>query len=536
MICTAAACTGSIIEPSSHGSSGLPSAGVTTPTGDTGGPAIAASGMRRLTSSEYDVTLDDLLQDPAASSALRLPATEYDPFDNDYTTQYPSQSLIEGAEALASDAADRLLADTTRRDAIVGCHPTGPDDAACLSEFITQFGRRALRRAQTSDQLAAYLAFQSEAVLQNDFYVAVHMVISAMLQSPRFLYRLEVGQAVADAPTLLRLDGNEVAARLSYFLWGSTPPDWLLDLAETAQLSTGDQVRAATTVLMADSHAKDRIGRFHALWLGYDTLPFDAATSLAMRTESDTLVNRVIFDDQRPWQDLFRSTTTFIDDTLAAHYGLPLPGSSTPVWTSYGTSGRQGILSHGTFLSNGAKFGDTSPTQRGLAVRRRLLCQDIPPPPPGVNVDAPIPATDGAVCKVDRYAVHAQGGCAGCHSQMDPLGFGLENYDQTGAYRTTDVGNASCTISGDGTLAGIGNFNGPAGLEDLLLSSGALNPCAVTQVFRFAFGHYALDDEDTRAVTQLESAVGSGDFRFDTLVLDVVASDAFLNLRKGDSP
>jgi hypothetical protein len=504
---------------------------VTTGPQAAGPKAIAQSGLRRLTSSEYDLTLNDLLQDPAASSALRLPATQYDPFDNDFTTQYPSQSLIEGAEALASDASQRLLADPARRDAIVGCTPSGPDDAQCFTQFITSFGRRALRRSLTPDEVTAYRAFQDEAVMAGDFYVAVDMVIRAMLQDPRFLYRVEIGAPVASDPTLLALDGPELASRLSYFLWGSMPADWLLDLAEGGQLATPEQLRSAAQTALMDPRASDRIGRFHALWLGYDTLPFDASLSLAMRTESDELINRVIFSEHRPWQDLFRFTETFVNDTLATHYGLTPPGSASGTWVSYGTTGRQGILSQGAFLSNGAKFGDTSPTQRGLAVRRRLLCQEIPPPPPGVNVDAPVPATGTAVCKVDRYKAHSAGGCASCHGQMDPIGFGLENYDQEGRYRATDNGDASCTITGDGTLLGVGDFNGPKGLEDLLLTSSQFSQCAVTQVFRFAFGHKTLDTDDTRVVQQLSTQVGTGDFRFDALVLDLVASDAFMNVR-----
>jgi hypothetical protein len=328
-----------------------------------------------------------------------------------------------------------------------------------------------------------------------------------------------------------QLSGVEVASRLSYFLWGSTPADWMLDLAESGGLDTVGGVRAAATQALADPRARGRIGRFHALWLGYDTLPFDPALAMEMRTESDSLVNRVVFDEQRPWQDLFRFGSTFINDDLAKHYGLPAPGSTAPVWVSYGTSGRQGILSHGTFLSNGAKFGDTSPTQRGLAVRRRLLCQDVPPPPPGVNVDQPPTATTTAVCKVERYQAHTQGGCASCHQNMDPIGFGLENYDQAGAYRAADTGNASCVISGLGTVAGVGDFKGPAGLEDLLLQTGSLNPCAVTQLFRFETGHYQLDAEDTRVLGDLTQQMSGGDFPLNDLILAMVARDSFRYVR-----
>src|SRR5262249_6102374 len=159
------------------------------------------------------------------------------------------------------------------------------------------------------------------------------------------------------------------------------------------RLQTSEQVRAAAARALTDARAIDQVERFHALWLGYESLPHDPKLSKAMREESDALIRRVIFEDHRSWQDVFRLDETFVSDTLAEHYGLALPGSAKPVWVSWGSTGRRGILSEGAFLSNGAKFADTSPTLRGFAVRTRLLCQDIGPPPPGVKTDEPIPAT-----------------------------------------------------------------------------------------------------------------------------------------------
>jgi hypothetical protein len=145
-------------------------------------------------------------------------------------------------------------------------------------------------------------------------------------------------------------------------------------------------------------------------------------------------------------------------------------------------------LSTGSFLSVNAKFGDTSPTLRGKLVRERLLCEDIPPPPPTVNVDEP-PTGDGdSVCKVDRYAVHdAPSGCAACHAKMDPIGFGLEAFDREGRFREHDEGEPDCPISGEGDLDGVA-FVGPAGLADLLVEGPDLSACAVEQVVRFAMG------------------------------------------------
>jgi len=262
------------------------------------------------------------------------------------------------------------------------------------------------------------------------------------------------------------------------------------------------------------------------MWLGYENLKVDESLADAMQAETRALIERVVFDEDRPWQDLLRIKETFIDDTLATHYGLTPPGSTEPVWVSYEGSGRQGLLSHGTFLSNGAKFDDTSPTKRGLAIRTRLFCQTIPPPPPGVVTDQPPPETDSP-CKADRYAVHAQPGCAGCHDQIDKVGFGLENYDQEGRFRTHDADLPECTISGQGEIEGVGTFQGPAGLSDLVLQSDYLDRCVVSQLFKFAVGRSELDDTDEQLVDELASAIGKADFRFEDLVLEHVGNSAF---------
>jgi hypothetical protein len=262
-----------------------------------------------------------------------------------------------------------------------------------------------------------------------------------------------------------------------------------------------------------------------------------AEPARSMWAETSALVNRVLFDQGRPWQDLLRSTETFLSDTLARHYGLPGPGA-TPRWVSYGASGRRGLLSHGTFLANGAKVGDTSPTMRGIAVRELLMCDEIPAPPPGVDADAPPPATASATCKEDRYAVHRQGGCASCHALIDPIGFGLESYDQQGRYRTREAGRPECAIRGEGELAGVGRFKGPAELSDLLLRSGRVGPCLITQLHRFAFGKSALDEGDKQAVAAFarKLAAGGADFRFDELLLQLVSAESFRHRREETAP
>ncbi|HEY5950636.1 MAG TPA: DUF1592 domain-containing protein [Kofleriaceae bacterium] len=491
---------------------------------------VGTVGARRLSRNEYDNTLRDLLGDESRSGFVKLPEDVLDPFDNDFTTQQPSGILVEAAETLAFEAANRLIADPVKRDQVIGCIPTGAADTVCLRSFVTTFGRRALRRPLTNEEIESYLAFSALSIEANDFYVGASMVIAAVLQDPEFLYRVERGTPVFGRKGLFRLDDHEVAARLSYFIWGSTPDDELLDVADRRQLRTPDQVRSAAERLLADPRARTRIDRFHAMWLGYQKLPHSAQLTASMRTETQKLIERIVFDEGRPWTDLFTSNETYIDATLAELYGMPVPAGGAGWVTQTGPGNRAGILATGAFLSVAGKFGDTSPTQRGKLIRERLLCQVVPPPPPNVNVDEPPKSTTTSTCKVDRYAQHrADGSCYSCHNQMDPVGFGLENFDQTGRWRTHDNDDASCTITGEGQLYGLSadpvTFHGPSELGSILVDSGALETCLVTQLYRFAMGHREQRSDNMMIETLATSFSQSR--RLDELMLDLVSAEAF---------
>ncbi len=485
---------------------------------------VGESGLRRLTAVEYAATVQDLLG-VTVDAALLLPEDWRQPFDNDYTTQVASQALIEGAELLAADVADLALATAASRDAVVGCTPAGTADVECLRSFLATFGRRALRRPLTADELDRYAGLIAEAEASDDFYAAVNVALRMFLQHPELLYRVELGTPVPDAPGVFRLGDHELATRLSYFLWGSTPSDALLDLADAGQLHTPEQVAAAARDMLDDPRARTRVGRFHALWLGYEQLPHAPELADAMQAETQALIDKVVFEDQLPWQDLLRADQTFVTASLAEHYGLPAPTGDAG-WVGYGQSGRQGLLSHGTFLSAMAKVDDSSPTKRGILVRTRLLCQDIPPPPPNVNVDNAEPPE--GVCKEEFYREsHAQGNCAGCHSLMDPIGLGLENYDHRGAFRTVENDDPSCEISGDGSIDGT-PFSGPAELSDVLLDTGSLGACVTRQLYRFAMGRSELGELDEGFVTLVSDEVGVGDdFDLDALLVRFVSDEAF---------
>ncbi|MFL5320624.1 MAG: DUF1588 domain-containing protein [Myxococcaceae bacterium] len=487
---------------------------------------VGVSGARRLTRLEYDATLKDLLGDDTQGGFQQLPEDVTDPFDNDYRTQTASSTLISAAEQLAQDAATRLLASPAKLDYLLQCTPQSPTDAACLTKFIKTFGRRALRRPLTDDEVARFLTLQSYAAETNDFNTGIELVIRAILQEPEFLYRIEIGTPVAEKPGVDALNGYEIATRLSYFLWGSTPPDWLIAQAEAGQLATTDQIRDAAQKLVADPKARARVNRFHALWLGYHQLPHPQDLTAALKSESDALVDRIVFDEKADYLELFKSPETFLTPMLATHYGLPQPTDPNGSWVSYGASGRKGILSQGAVLSQGTKFSDTSPTLRGKWVRNRLLCMEIPPPPPTVNVDVP-PTSSSSQCKKDRYIAHANvGSCASCHGMMDPIGFGLEQYDNAGRFRTSEAALPQCGIDGNGTVSGMGDFNGPAGLADLLMNSGQLEGCVVKQVYRFAMGRREAI-ADTALLEKLTDEFKGQNRAFDQLLVDFVTDNTF---------
>jgi Protein of unknown function (DUF1588)/Protein of unknown function (DUF1592)/Protein of unknown function (DUF1595)/Protein of unknown function (DUF1585) len=408
----------------------------------------------------------------------------------------------------------------------VPCIATGPQDTGCLRAFIEAFGRRAYRRPLSADEVTTFLGLQALAIEDGSFDTGVKLVIRAMLQEPEFLYRVELGRP-STQPGVFKLSAYELATRLSYFLVGSTPPEWLLDAARDGALDTKDGLRTAASRLLQDPRAHAQVERFHSLWLGYHRLPHSADLTASMQAESNALVDRVAFSNA-DYLTLFTSTETFVNAQLAAQYELPnFTGGSGFAWTSYGTAPRRGLLSHGAVLSQGVKFSDSSPTQRGIFVRNRLLCQEVPPPPPNVNVDqAPVSTSP---CKVDRYSTHASnGGCKSCHQNLDPIGFGLERFDRQGKYRTHDDNLPTCAIEGKGQVTGATtlSFEGPSGLADALIASGQFEHCIVTQVFRFANGRREKAD-DAALITKLTQEFTGDERQFQSLLIDLVTDDTF---------
>jgi hypothetical protein len=542
LLACSACSAGSIQDMASAGAVNLPFAGSgaapapvpganAAGVGPSGMLGFGANGITRLSREEYRATVRSLLGVDVAADVELLPADSFTPFDNDYTLQVPSKALVDGLKAVSERALDLALADPARRSTWVGCSPTGPADAQCLTDFIRRFGRRALRRPLADAEVQAYLRFQSFGVAAGDFYTAVSMVARAMLQDFELVYRVEIGQPLPGQPGVYRLDDWETASRLAYFLWGENPDDMLLDQAQNGALRSAIDVRAAAERMLADERGQRRILRFHALWMGYDTLPHAPELNAAMRQETDALVRRVVFQEPRPWLDLFSASETWADAALGSIYALP--GTSAGFsWVRYDEPDRRGILSHGSLLSNGYNGTDTSPTRRGKFIQERLACKPIPPPPDDVKADEPPPPTGGNDCKFDRYAAHRkEARCAGCHALMDGVGFGLENYDHRGAYREHDTGKPKCVIAGDGNLNGVSAFHGPAQLGALLAQSGELTSCLIKRVYQLGVGRSPRSTEDAPMLEALAHLSNGPALQLRDLVLDWVSSEGFRNRR-----
>jgi hypothetical protein len=290
------------------------------------------STARRLSRAEYDDTLRDLLGDTSNAGFRSLPEDSTAPFDNNYPSQLVSPALIDSVESLAIDASTNAIQrwqDPAVRAKYVPCTATGAGDADCLRRFITSFGRRALRRPLTEQDVTEYLSLQSFALDTENtigFDEGLRLVIQALLQEEEFLYRVEIGTPVDGVPGVFKLNSFEVASRLSYFLWGTMPDDPLLDLAAAGGLSTPQQIHDTAASMLADPRARNRVDRYHALWLSYYQLPHPQPLADELRAESTALVNKIVFEAPQDYFNLFTADSTFVNDDLATHYGLPPPG------------------------------------------------------------------------------------------------------------------------------------------------------------------------------------------------------------------
>jgi hypothetical protein len=451
--------------------------------------------LRRLNRWEYERTVRDLLGDVAAPPSRFPPEERAGGYDNNAAALTVSPALayayFDAAEALGRAAAANVRA-------LVPCDPAG--GTACARAFIARFGRRAFRRPLTADETARF-GRVFDAGAQVDFASGVRLVVTAMLQSAPFLYRIDAG-----APA-------DVATRLSYLLWGTAPDDALLDRAEAGRLATREEVEGTVIAMARDPRFEAVIGRFLTLWLELGEVTgahkdarmfpaFTPAVAASMDQESRRFIDEVAARPEGTLPRLLTTPATSVDARLATFYGAPAPPAGEPLHRVELDGGRRaGLLTLGSFLVLHSTATETSPVMRGTFVRRNLLCDPLPDPPDDVPV---LPPPQRNVTTRERFARHATDpACAGCHALVDPIGYGLEAFDAVGRHRTTDMGKPVDTASILTASDNDGPFSGAVELARRLADSAKARRCAVTNAFRYALGRLE-GEADACALRALE--------------------------------
>lgn len=494
--------------------------------------------LRRLTRSQYRETLRALF-----GPAVQLPEDlEVDTPLHGFTTVGASELSIgpralEQYEAAAMQTAHQVFVDSAARLALLGCDISAATDP-CVGAFLERFARRAWRRPLTSDELARWWGLaQSLAQRFSDPWFGVEMMVVGLLQSPNFLYQVELGVQDDQDPTRRQFTGYEMASRLAYFIWGGPPDDALLDAAAAGELDTAEGVRDQARKMLDDPRAEPAIVAFfdehlkleRLLTLSKDTEVFPQLTptlTASMRTEVHRLIAHLVFAQDADLRTLFTTQTTFVNGELARLYGLgPVDGDAFVQVELPASGPRAGVLTTGAFLTLNAHATVTSPTLRGRYVRQSVLCQDIPPPPAGVItvLPEPDPNTGPQTLRQRLETLHlGNSTCAGCHVLMDPIGFAFESFDPLGAYRTTDNG---LPVDPRGELNGQG-FAGARSLSAMLAEEPAVADCLSRMAYRYATGHLETRGE-LRVLRGLAAAFREGGHRLSELIVALVASDGF---------
>lgn len=470
----------------------------------------------------------------------------------------------------STSIAAQLMTPGAVRDRVMPCTPTGVVDDVCAAEFLSHYGRLLYRRSLTDSELERHVRLAREgAQLEgiHDFYGGLEAAIMAQLQSPFFLYRHELGNPVDATSDTRVLQGTQLASRLSFFIWNTTPDEALLDAAESGALDTPAGLEREVRRMVEDDRARAGVANFFSEMLELEKagevkdsavfLHANAALADDARRETLLTIEDHVFDQDADYRDLFTTRRTFVNRRLAALYGVPAPamGEEFALHTFADDSPRRGILGHASFLAPHASATDASPTRRGAFVRTVLLCQEIPPPP--ADVDTDLGGRSAELPLRDQLSEHRDNPvCSACHALMDPIGFGFQHFDGIGQYRRLerqflfdDQGNVARDpetgdrlvareheIDASGELDGV-PFESANGLAEAIRNHPDLVPCLVRSMYRYATSHEDLPSEEAQ-LRELERAFFAGGYRIKELLVSMTLSEGFrhANGLRGDEP
>ena len=497
--------------------------------------------LHRLTHSQYNHTIRDLLGDQSG------PANQFPPEDfmNGFKNQVLAQNLSPILIDAYSGAAEKLAraafhgGDT---HGLIPCKPSVP----CRAQFVREFGKKAFRRPLTASEQKRYEKLMAS---ETDFQNGAQLVIEAMLQSPNFLFWM---YSTPDP----ELKPYATASRLSYTLWDTMPNAELIAAAEKGELATRDGIEKVARGMLDQPQAHEALDEFTSQWLRFDRLQtaskdrrkfplYTRETSRAMTEEALAFISDLVWNG-RNFMTAFTADYGYVGPELASIYGVPAPSKEIERIPFPKGSERSGLLGQGLFLALTAKPDETSVTARGLFVREQFLCQHVPDPPPGVNTNLPAVTADNPQTNRDRMTAHATNpACAGCHKLMDPIGFGFEKFDAVGARRDKLVfefpvagakaKNAVKTVSLDldtnGNLAGIpdSQFTSPADIGAILAKSPQCQECMVKQYFRYSAGRFE-GPADRPLIRQALERFQASQFQFKELMLAITSMEGISNV------
>jgi len=431
-------------------------------------------------------------------------------------------------------------------DKIYTCgHLDGHHQRTCAPRIVTDFARRAFRRPVTTRELEKYITLTEAAQKEeNSFEEGLAVGIQAILVSPDFLFRIERDRLGTAAATTHRITPHELATRLSYFLWASMPDAELRRTADAGTLRDPQILALQVRRMLRNPKARALAEHFGGQWLQFRALEsltrdrekfpdFEDYLRLSMRRETELFIEAIVRED-RSVLEFINGRYSFLNERLARHYGIP--NVSGPAFRQVDLTGtpRGGVLTQGSILAVSSYATRTSPVLRGKWVLDNLL--NAPPPEPPADVPNLDEATIGTAASMRaQLEEHRKDAiCASCHRRMDPLGFGLENFDAVGAWRTME---GKFPIDASGQLPDGRKFTGPDELRGILSADREAFSRAITsKLLTYGLGR-GLERYDGRAVKLIASRLPKYDYKFSGLVLEIVNSLPFQSRRSSsDAP
>jgi hypothetical protein len=437
--------------------------------------------------------------------------------------------------------------ETVSRKRIFVCRPPDPrEETACAARILSNLSRQAFRRSVTDKDLAPIMQFYSEGRKAGTFETGIENALVAILASTKFLYRVERPPVDAKPGSVYHLSGTELASRLSFFLWSSIPDGELLTVAEQGKLSDPKTLERQVRRMLADPRSETLTTNFAFEWLKVRDMAalepdpviypaFDAPLRAAFRSEMEMFVDSV-FREDRSVVDLLRANYTFVNERLAAHYGLENVRGDRFRRVTLTDPNRFGLLGKGAVLMVTAYPNRTSPVLRGSYILETIAGTPPAPPPPNVppfkeNKEGEKPKTIREIMEAHR----ANPVCNACHGVMDPLGFSLENFDTIGAYRSMDRFTRT-KIDTSGKLVDGTAVNGPSDLRNALLS----RPEQFAQTFTEKMMIYALgrgiEYFDMPTIRRIVRDAKRDDYKFSSIVMGIVTSPAFQSSMVEEQP